>query len=62
MTDAVKKAVADLLRTVQEIREGTAPAPVHHQDGHFFTFTTPGVRPSEHPSVRPTGPRSAPGR
>lgn len=49
MTDAVKKAVADLLRTVQEIRDGTAPPPVRHQDGDFFTFTTPGVRPSERP-------------
>lgn len=50
MTD-VKKAVAALLRTVQQIREASIPAPVHHQDGDFFTFTTPGVPPSERPSI-----------
>jgi hypothetical protein len=51
MTDTVKKAVADLVRTVQQIREASIPAPVHHQDGDFFTFTTPGMPPSERPPV-----------
>lgn len=57
MTETVKKAVADLVRTVQQIREASIPAPVHHQDGDFFTFTTPGVPPAERPSARTPAPK-----
>jgi hypothetical protein len=52
MTDAVKTALADLLRTVQKIRERTIATAVHHQDGDFFTFTMPGVSPSDRPSIQ----------
>ncbi len=58
MTDNVKKAVADLVKTVQQIRESSSPAPVHYQDGDFFTFTTPGVPPGERP-VFPSPPPGA---
>jgi hypothetical protein len=57
MTEAVKKAVDDLVKTVQQIRESSSPAPVYYQDGDFFTFTTPGVAPDERPII-PTAPPS----
>lgn len=46
MTDRVKAAVADLTRTIREIRESTGPAVVRREEGNFFTFTTPATSSS----------------
>ncbi len=62
MTEAVKKAVADLVKTVQQIRESSTPAPVHYQDGDFFRFTTPGVPPGERPVIPSPPPGADSGR
>ena len=42
MTDKLKEALADLSRTMQDIREGNTRFPTGRQDGDFFSFPTPG--------------------
>ena len=45
MTDKLKEALADLDRTMQDIREGNTRFPTGRQDGDFFSFPTPGREP-----------------
>jgi hypothetical protein len=45
MTDKLKEALADLSRTMKDIREGNTPFPSGRQDGDFFSFPTPGREP-----------------
>ena len=45
MTDKLKEALADLNRTMQDIREGNTRFPTGRQDGDFFSFPTPGREP-----------------
>ncbi len=52
MTDKLKEALADLTRTMKEIREGSTRFPAGRQDGDFFSFPTPGREPS--PPAPPT--------
>jgi hypothetical protein len=48
MTDQLREALADLTRTMRQIRESDAPTPTRIQDGDFFSFPTPG-RPAPAP-------------
>ena len=50
MTDQLKEALADLTRTMRQIRESDAPTPSRVQDGDFFSFPTPG-RPAPAPQT-----------
>lgn len=45
MTDKLKEALADLARTMKELREGTTHFQAGRQDGDFFSFPTPGREP-----------------
>lgn len=45
MTDKLKEALADLARTMKDLREGTTRFPAGRQDGDFFSFPTPGREP-----------------
>ena len=38
MTDKLKEALADLNRTMRDIREGNTRFPTGRQDGDFFSF------------------------
>lgn len=42
MTDQVRRAVADLSKTIREIRESTSPATERREEGDYFSFSTPG--------------------
>jgi hypothetical protein len=43
MTDRVKEAMAELTKTIREIRESNCPVVIRREEGDFFTFTTPGT-------------------
>jgi len=46
MTDELKEALADLNRTMRDIRAGNTRFPTGRQDGDFFSFPTPGREPA----------------
>lgn len=52
MSDELKKAVADVVKTIREIRTSTGPAQVRVEEGDFFTFSTPGRMVANEPSVK----------
>jgi hypothetical protein len=50
MTDQIKEALADLTRTMRQIRESDPPTPSAVRDGDFFAFPTPGRPAPEKPA------------
>jgi hypothetical protein len=56
MTDKLKAALADLTRTMKDIREGNTQFPAGRQDGDFFSVPMPGRSDDEPTPATPQTP------